>query len=1277
MNRKATLIVARKGDQRGYLKLDDGNSLPLSRFNVGGEVIQSGIKGFIYGERGVWRPGDSLFVGFILEDKSKKLPANDPITFELYNPQGQLARRIVQTKSLNGFYTFRTATDTGSPTGNWRAVVKAGGASFEKSLKIETIMPNRLKINLDFGGKKELVKGLETGGTLTAKWLFGAIAQNLKAKIDATLVPGITSFEVYKDYSFDDPTSKFEPENKTVFEGNLSATGTAVINADMSESSSAPGVLKANFLTKVFEPGGNFSIDNFSLPYHVYNAYVGIKVPEGDKLSAMLLTDQNHIIDLVNVNTKGQLMGGTRRVQIELYKIQWHWWWDEGEEELTEFTQDKYTQILKKEIVTLNNGTGKWNLRIEQPEWGRYLIRVKDLQSGHTTGQTIYIDWPGWAQREQQNNPTEASMLSFTADKEKYKVGEEVSLTIPSSKGGRALVSIESGSKVLKTFWVETDKGQTKFKFDVEKEMAPNVFVNVTLLQPHAQTKNDLPIRMYGVLPIIVEDPQTILKPVISMPNVLKPETQSAISVSESSGKAMTYTIAIVDEGLLDLTRFKTPDPHATFYAREALGVKTWDMFDYVIGAWGGDLERILSIGGDGNINRNIDPAKANRFKPVVKFLGPFYLNKGEKKTHQFKLPQYIGSVRAMVIAGQDGAYGFSEKAVEVKKPLMILATLPRVAGSGETFKLPITVFALDKSIKNVNVKIITNNLLSTSSANQNISFPQIGEKMIYADIIVKDVIGVAKVKIIATSGKEKSEYDVELSVRNPNPYITSVTETQIESSKNFSTVITPIGTNGSNSGMVEISSIPPLNLTKRLNYLIQYPHGCVEQTTSSIFPQLVLNQLTDLTEPQKTTVERNIKVGINRLKGFQTPDGGLSYWPGNREADEWGTNYAGHFMLEAQARGYSLPIGFIDNWKNYQRNKAVSWTPNTTNFYGGDLSQAYRLYLLALAKAPEIGAMNRLKEFKYLSVEAKWRLSAAYKLIGQSEVANSISKGLNYNVKPYKQLGGTFGSDLRDQAMILETLVELKRTGDASKLLTSVTAKLAKDEWYSTQTTAYALIAIAKYTGVNKVGSKMSYSYTLNGIKKAVSSQSVINRVTIDFKNVRNSFMVSNQGGNRLYVRIIKQGQAPSGQNPPIKNDPSILDMSVIYKTLNGKIIDPVNLGQGTDFVAEVTVRNPGNRGYYEQMALNQIFPSGWEIINTRLSDNDGAITSSPYSYRDIRDDRVFTYYNIRERETLTFQVLLNASYTGRFYLPATTTEAMYDNSINAGVLGKWVEVK
>src|SRR5690606_3075615 len=217
-------------------------------------------------------------------------------------------------------------------------------------------------------------------------------------------------------------------------------------------------------------------------------------------------------------------------------------------------------------------------------------------------------------------------------------------------------------------------------------------------------TVNDLPIRMYGVIPLAVEDQRTILQPVIGLPAVLRPEASARITVSEEHGRPMTYTVAIVDEGLLALTRFDTPDPHRAFYAREALGVKTWDLYDQVLGAWGGDLERILSIGGDADAERNIYPAKANRFESVVRFLGPFTLPAGAKNTHEFTLPQYVGSVRAMVVAGQEKAYGFAEKAVPVKKPLMLLASAPRIVGPQETFQVPLTVFSMEKGIRDVTV---------------------------------------------------------------------------------------------------------------------------------------------------------------------------------------------------------------------------------------------------------------------------------------------------------------------------------------------------------------------------------------------------------------------------------------------------------------------------------------------------------------------------------------------------------------------------------------------
>lgn len=1272
--RKPFLLIARNGDERAYLKLDDGSSLPLSRFDVAGEQVQNGLKGYIYGERGVWRPGDSLFLSFILEDKLKKLPPGYPVTFELYNPQGQLYQKSVSAEAVNGFYTFKPKTENSSPTGNWNVKVKAGGATFQQRIKIETVMPNRLKIDFNIGNRTFLGSGNQAPATLTANWLFGAAGKDLKAKVDVNLNPMKTTFKGYEAYQFDNPTANYTAEIKTIFEGRLNAEGKVAVNTNLNENNVAPGILKANFSTKVFEAGGNFSIDNFTVPYHVFNHYYGIKVPEGEKLSGMLYTNKDHIFDLVNLDRSGRLVAGQKQVQVELYKVQWRWWWEqEDEHSFANFTQNEYNKLVSKDLISLNQGKGKWKLRINEPEWGRYLILVRDLNGGHVTGKAVYVDWPGWAQREQASNPTEASMLSFTANKTKFKVGEEITLTIPTGENGRALISIENGSKVLKTFWTDTKAGQTQFKFKAEKEMAPNVFANITLLQPHAQTLNDLPIRMYGAIPLLIEDPQTVLNPQISMPDKIRPETANSIKVSERQGKAMTYTLAIVDEGLLDLTRFKTPDPHAVFYAREGLGVKTWDLFDQVLGAWGGNLERILSIGGDGSLNKNLNPAKANRFSAVLKYMGPFKLAKGETKTHQFKLPQYIGAVRVMVVAGQDGAYGQTEKSVQVKKPLMVLATLPRMIGPGEKFTLPVTVFATEPHLKKVNLKLATQNLLVSGGNQKLLSFDRPGEQMAYFEVTAPQVIGLAKVNISIQSGAEKANYTVEMDIRNPNPYLSQVIAATIEPGQSWTGNYKPIGITGTNSGSLEISGIPSLNLKKRLSFLMQYPHGCVEQTTSAVFPQLYLNKLSPLSPAQKSKTDQHITAGITKLRSHQTTDGGLAYWPGMPTADEWGTNYAAHFLVEAQQAGFTLPANMLDELIRYLKTKATAWVPNSTNFYGGDLAQAYRLYVLALARKPEMAAMNRLRTFEYLSETAKWRLAAAYQLAGQASAAQALIKNLSIEIPAYQQLGGTFGSAIRDEAMILETLTLMGQRGKAGTLLQHLASKLGQDEWYSTQTTAYSLLAIAKFCG-NSKGSNLQYSYLLDGKKGSYHAAGFINSTALNFNG--NQASISNTGKSMLFARLILEGQPAAGQDIAKPQDPNILDMTISYKLLNGKTLNPSRLSQGLDFYAEVTIKNPGKMGYYEQMALTQIFPSGWEIINTRLSDNEGAMAGSPYTYRDIRDDRVLTYFNLRENETVTYKVLLNASYLGRYYLPAVSAEAMYNNQISAMENGMWVEV-
>jgi uncharacterized protein YfaS (alpha-2-macroglobulin family) len=902
------LLLAKTGAQRGYLKLPDGESLSISNFDVQGESVSKGLKGFLYGERGVWRPGDSLFLTFILEDKLKLLPASHPVVLELQNPQGQITNRIVRSGGEHGFYKFGTKTSADAPTGNWTARVKVGGADFSQLIKIETVKPNRLKINLDFGVDKLTAGNNNISGDLQVNWLHGAPGRNLKATFEVLLTKAETKFQRYPDFTFDDPSREFSSEATTVFEGFTDDNGHATVNATLESTGGSPGMLNAVFRGKAFEESGNFSIDRFSIPYYPYQSFTGIRLPPGDKARGMLLTDTTHTVDIVTVDANGNPVS-RNNIEITIHEIEWRWWWDSQGEDANFMSSNTARLVVKGNTSTVN-GKGTWKFKIKTPEWGRYFIKAYDPVSGHSTGKVVYIDWPGWAGRA-RNATQGATMLSFNSDKPTYSIGEKATVNIPGSDAGRALVSVENGSRVIQTYWVETKKGDTPFSFDITRDMTPNVFVNITLIQPHAQTVNDLPTRLYGVIPIKVEDPETHLEPQISMPDVLEPGKEVVIKVSEKSKRNMTYTLALVDEGLLDLTRFKTPDAWNRFYAREALGVKTWDLYDAVIGAYGSRIERLLAIGGDGEAATKEDDAKANRFKPVVKFLGPFTLNGGTAE-HRFIMPQYIGSVKTMVVAGYEGAYGKTEKATPVRKPLMVLATLPRVLGPEEKLKLPVTVFTMEKNIKNVKIDVKASGLLQAATPSQSVSMTG-ADMTVDFDLSVKSGIGIGKIEVTASSGSYSATDVIEIEIRNPNPPVSKVQENILEAGKSLNTTVTPVGMTGTNSATLEVSSIPPINLGQRMRYLLQYPYGCIEQTTSSVFPQLYLEQVKVLTDGEKAAIQNNVKAAIERLKLFVTRDGGFAYWPGNEDSDSWASTYAGSLLSGSRSKGLYDSGGYAE----------------------------------------------------------------------------------------------------------------------------------------------------------------------------------------------------------------------------------------------------------------------------------------------------------------------------------------------------------------------------
>lgn len=1271
---KVFYLVAEKGNEFSILKLSD-SKLSYDGFLVDGEFGGNGTRAFIYSGRGIYRPGDEINIGIIARTGEKDFPQDQPVKIDVFTPRGdKYIDGSVIKENLNGFFTFNFKTEQTDETGLWTVVAYVGGdqnKKFTLKVPVETVVPYKIDVETEFPKDINIKNTTEIVGSIKSKYLFGNPAGGLKFSSDINLRKKNIEFSQYKNFEFNNPTT-YIPSFSMSKTGELDKNGeSSIVFSNIPKDIPGNITLNGVITTRVIESGGRPVINTNNIEINKFESYAGIEVPEdsfvksgdGINLQAVAVSGEN-----------GKYVAG-RKMRYRIYKNEYSWWWDyyNYTDFLRSIKNDKNTVLLyEKEFETTDQ---PYLIDYALEGSGEIFVEVEDMETKQSAGTNLYVST--W---QDPSISKVIDKLKMETDKKKYSVGEKAKVTFEGEEGTRALITVTKSGRILQRYWKDAEGVVNSVDVDVASEMFPNAYVTVALFQKYGNTQNDRPLRLYGAVPIMVNDPEKKLDITLDTPDELHPNEKFKVKIVNKDQGKIDYTISVVDEGILGITGFKTPNPYDYFYSKEGLELSAYDNYSEIIGRTFGDVHQILTPGGD-FYERSLNMAaklnqlgfdQSERFKPLSIFKGVLQTDDQGKGEVEIELPNYNGAVRVMITAANGGQYGMAEKRVEVKSPIIADITMPRVLKVGDKFQIPVKVFALEKDLGSIDVVF---NFLGKDQS-QTLQLSEGENKELIFEVEVGNKIGneVATLEIKSSKYSTKHEIDIDVAADNPYTVLNSIEyikDGETEFSIPQESVVDSV------NGELTISSYPILAIDNRIQEMIRYPYGCLEQTVSAAFPQLFIDEVATGKIFDKQKIVKNVNMAISRLANYQIDGGGFGYWAGSDSVNYWATIYAGQFMVLAEDKGYYVPESLYKNWikfaKEMTRDKDIS----------NDL-KAYTLYVLALAQQPEVGELNYIYDnnFKDLSLIGKWYIAGAYEYIGEHETAKKIAGSLSKNVTENrkKDVYYDFGSDMKNKAVILDIYYEIFNEVDKD-LYSDIVTNLQSDNWLSTQSIGYSMLVLGNLNEGTK-GKPVKGTVIINGQSTNFDKEDGKYQLSLD--SSVHSIAVR---GNNLYVNRFWEG-IPVKYNRDTEFNNMILERK--FYAENGEEIDVKSLQAGTTFYMELKVLPEKDEDSYfnvENVALTQILPSGWEIENIRALGIEypqwieDIIGGNSMDYEDIRDDRVNFFFNFNNygsaKKGQSFFVKLNAVTKGEFNLPGAVAQAMYDGDYNAYLKGFEVEVK
>nr|WP_314422844.1 alpha-2-macroglobulin [uncultured Erwinia sp.] len=1275
---------------------DNDRGLDFSRFDVYGEATPEDtrtLSSYLFSDRGVYRPGDTFNIGLITRAADWSVPLNGiPVRAEIHDPRDKLMRTVPLTLNASGFNELSFTTDENAPTGEWMIYLYLPGKDDDStrllgstSVNIKEFEPDQLKVKLSLTPDRQAgwVKPAELKASIDVQNLFGTPAQGRRVASKLTLRPVYPAFDRYPDYAFYEARPAGEGFETELQDSTTDDQGAADIALDLSGWEDATWQLQ--LLSEAFVAGGGRSVAATARTLvSPWDYLVGFK-PDGDLSFIRLGTQRSVNLLAIDPSLEPIALGD---LKLELLEQKY----------LSVLTRQesgvyKYQSKLKEIPVSENRlelAASGTTLPLMTSQPGDYVLVVKNAKGDVLNRIAYSVTGDANISRSLDRN----AELKLKLDRAEYQPGDEIEVAINAPYTGSGLITVER-EKVYSWQWFHTTTTSSVQKIRIPAGLEGNAYINVQFVRDINSDEIFMSPLSYGVMPFKISNQARKNALALSVPEVIKPGNDLSISVTTDGPQQVA--VFAVDEGILQVARYRLTDPLDYFFRKRELNVESSQILDLILPEFSKLMSLTSAPGGDGgeSLDLHLNPFKRKRDKPVAFWSGITEVN--GKAQFTWPVPDYFnGKIRVMAISATAGKIGKAQTSTTVRDDFILTPNVPAMVAPGDEFDVSVGVSNNLEGQGSEALPVMLSvtpppQLEVVGSAEQSLPLAAKHEGVVTFRLRAKNALGDAPLVFRAGYGDKTSQRTLSTSVRPAMPYRTqSVMGRMNGSQQQVDNLRQMFDAYAQRQAAVSYS---PLVLTSGLaRYLADYPYYCSEQIVSQSIPLLLQSEHPELRGSlSNDKVRQQLKGILDVLRSRQNGDGAFGLWTASPQADPFVTPYVVQYLLEARAAGYPLPADMLEEANVALRTLASS---GYEDLYHLRL-RAWAVYLLTRQGEITTNALASVQQTLQNRFPDSWKtdlaalyLASSWKLLkADDEAERLLQPGWQALSKAYDKSWWTQNyydplvTDATRLYLIARHFPE-KVAAIPPQVLENMVQAL-REERYTTFSSAMSILALESYAG------QVAQQNDVHGLK--INQLSGGDKVPQLISSIKGQFSQGEFSAATRSVQFSNANKAPAwyvvtqaGYDlaAPQKAIARGLEISRDYTDAAGKPIDKVTMGQTISVHLKVRANS---QQALSNLAVVDLLPGGFEVVQQTPpppesseeegdSGNRGGWTSplaadgSTWSvdYSDIREDRVIVYGSAT-REVQEFVYQIKATNTGSFVIPPAYGEAMYDRDIQA----------